>query len=1360
MGLFGIGLRGRPASFGGVSQQSVGTSDSSPDRNPSLSLSPSPAASSTSRTIGPSSRSTSGGVAGLPTIRVGGGSSSAPTIRTIGPEVLSPSIIRNLRMPPLVRFLPPLLKPPSKKFEQDTLKVSQFRVVNNRFEAVEKNGISVFRPEIISVMNFLPVDGKGRLGSGDIVESSEQLIKTQYQSLEIRANTIQKLVTDMRKQPLYRNQLDAVKNAFVAGLSSTKTSLKYFADLIEKINILKKSLDPKKIPVSHFNTTTYLPLSAFFESKMQYSRTKFANFSDSKIINQLIFDFRGMLEGYSVSLFDLIDQDRATDTSPITIDKTYTQTNGFSFSPSSVRSEVVSKKANKSDFFNQFLNSLPVNPDDRIKLLVHFLSKELRVSKQLGRAEVSRDLLSRYDQGDSGIPFDNITGDVGDNIFIEPKGINSLASLTHFKLDGNNIVLPFESVYVDSDDEKKVYVPGSTYFVDTILEVGPNGYNIQPYTTYANKFDEITSNAKTTIETLLELKKESALSPGKMYDIFLNSMAEATAGLSSISGINKSQAFGIAIFKLATTDAELKNLLFEYLLLLGLCSITSNNQKSIFIKLAVEMETIRAFQHVKVSSLDSPSLIGGQNELRPFLEDLANEIEEKVFSLILRNLSINPGLRDTIKYAPSIKPNIFSSVVSGPAFGLSSISAGSGLIDATRASDDDRLSNFIVAFRRGEIKDALLSSISATDTSSTNLLKEFVDIATKLDQLASISSNQVYILNDGTTRTRQNYFSISTLLLFIFETLSSLVSRYGFASFNKTVSFVEGTIIVNTRPTHIVKNAIKGIVDTKHIAVDKSLLRGLGEANSLSGLLAPTPPFSLSSFDRSKQSIRLPNVSEIPTSTSPSIVPAGFSPGNLTLSPRTTVAGLSRAALEAIKTIGETSFLSDRIKDELRMSEHRRTLTINKTKLVNEDKTIKNILHIFEVLNKQLSFSKEIVISSFSKASLDSFLKTSNLTVEDLKLVKNPSQVRTSAWVFDKYDDKLTEAGVDDETADADTGYLLTDRVPLVNLNAMFNMLKQPNFSQKSDADIKVKILTVGIPAGFSENLSDRVSRTAVSDTNFKDKQFDVVKILVYKRDARFDDIVFKPQEFIFDLSLFPIKKMLPASLQSPTVNYNSIIQRATFRDYESIVNKKEVTLMTLRADSKYEFLSDSQKTQMMKNHLESELWSLYLRLISGLDISEEIFTETAYSKVGLQDQKVFDLITSYLKTVKGKQIPNQNVSAILRNPNLDQETKDTLRLFSYGNILFQSEFVNRRVIEPKLFDRIFHVPINVDKFEIDVETTLSTDSGRRVFTKEQVQNMIFESNGRKFFYPRRRNDMVFEDYFVVIEANLRKGEV
>lgn len=1359
MALFGIGVRGRPANFGGISQQSVGTDASAPTRNTSLVLSPSPRESSSTRVVGPSSRSPS-----APRINLGGAGGSVSTIRTIDPGVLSPSIVGSLKMPPLIKFIPPLLKPISKKFEQDSLKVSQFKVVNGAFEPVEKNGISVFRPEIISVMNFLPVDGKGKLGRGDVVESSEQLIKAQYQALEIRATTMQKLLTDMRRQPLYRNQLDAIKNNFVSGLNTTKISLRYFSDLIEKIDIVKKSLDPKKIPNSRFNTTTYLPLSSFFEAKMQYPRSKFANFSDTKIINQLIFDFRGMLEGYSISLFDLVDQDRDTDTSPVVIDKTYTQTNGFTFTPASVRSDVAAKKANKSDFFNQFLNSLPANPDDRIKLLVHFLSKELRVSKQMGKADVARNLLSRYEQKNSGIPFDNIVGDVGDNIFIEPKGNNSLASLTFFKLDNDNIILPFESVYVDSD-EKKVYVPGSTYFVDTILEVNQNGFNTQPYVTYANKFNDTVSSVKTTVETLLDLKTESLLSPGKVYDTFLLSLAEATSGLSNISGVNKSQAFSVAIFKLATTNAVLKNLLFEYLLLLGLCSLTSNNQKNIFSKLASELVTIRSFQYAKVSNLDSPNLLGGPSELRPFLEDLAEEIEEKVFSLINKRLAAGTVTRDIARFTPSIRPTVLSSVVSGPAFGLSAIGAGSRLIDATRlpGSGDDGLSNFIIAFRRGEIKDMLLSSISATDTSSTNLFKEFIDIATRLDQVASVSSNQVYLLGDATTRTRQNYFSVSTLLLFMFEVLSSMSNKYGFATFNKTFSFAEGSLVVDTAGINSINNIIKDLVDTSLAATtDKNIFKGISDSNSLSSLLPPRAPFSLAGTDSLRQRTRLPNVSEVPASNSPSIVPTGFSPGSLVTArapTRSIVGSLSRAGLAAARDLGSVG-IHKTLRDGLRAIELKKSLTVNKTKLINEDKTIKNVLHIFDVFNKQLNFSKEMIINSFSKASLDSFLRASHLEISDLELVKNPSQIRTSAWIFDKYDEKLTEVGVSDETTDADTGYLLMDRVPPVNLNAMFAMLANPAYSQKTEADIKVKLLTVGIPAGFSKNLSDRVSRTAISDTNFRDKQFDVVKILVYKRDARYDDIVFKPQEFIFDLSLFPIKNMLPASLASSTVNYSNLIQRAVFRDYESLINKKEITLLSLRADSKYEFLSESQRAQMIRNHLESELWNLYLRLLSGIDMSEDVFTETTYAKTNLQDQQVFDLIVSYLKTVKGKQIPNQNISAILRNPDLDQETKDTLRLFSYGNIMFQSEFVNKRVLEPKLFDRVFNIPINVDKFEIDIETTLATESGKRTLAKNQVRDRIIESGGKSFFLPRQRNDIIFEDYFVVIEANLRKGEV
>jgi hypothetical protein len=43
-----------------------------------------------------------------------------------------------------------------------------------------------------------------------------------------------------------------------------------------------------------------------------------------------------------------------------------------------------------------------------------------------------------------------------------------------------------------------------------------------------------------------------------------------------------------------------------------------------------------------------------------------------------------------------------------------------------------------------------------------------------------------------------------------------------------------------------------------------------------------------------------------------------------------------------------------------------------------------------------------------------------------------------------------------------------------------------------------------------------------VNNSSFINKQFDVVAINVYKRSAEHDDVIFKPQKFIFDLSIFP----------------------------------------------------------------------------------------------------------------------------------------------------------------------------------------------------------------------------------------------
>lgn len=1328
---FGIGLRGKPASLGNVVVQSVTL--------------PQPA--SATSIMGPSGRVAS--------------TSSLPTIRNINPAVLAPSIIGNIKLPPLIRFIPPLIHRPKKKYEQDTLRVSQFRVANSTFEPVEKNGISVFRPEIISVMDFKPIDGNRSLGSGDLVESAEQLVKATYQATELRAVTLQKLMQDIRRRTEFRIPLDTIKKQYVNGLSSAKVALKYYGNLIDKIDDVKDSLDPKKIPTTAYNTATFLPLIDFYERKMQYPKSKYANFSDTKIINQLISDFRNILEGYSLSLLDLSDSDRPSDFSPIAIDKTYTQASGFTFGIASIRSTTSPQNAFKPAFFNPFLNSLPSNPDDRIKLLTHILSKELRVSKQLGRIELNRVLQTRYGQGDSGNPFDNIVGSVGDTIFEPPLGPNSLASLTSITLDANTTVLPFESVYVDSEDERRVYVPGSTYFVDTILDVTPNGFNTQPYIAFTNRFNDVTSNAKNAIESLLELNADSKLTPTAVYDAFLNSVAEASSGLGQFNGLNRGQAISAALFKLANSDTVLKNQLFEYLLLLGLSSVTNSDQKRVFERLAREVGNIRNFNYVRAATSDNPNLLGGPAALRPYLEGLANDIENQVFSLI-STIKFTPGDSGFIRSIPSLRSTDLTINLSTPVSTLSGGSIATGLLSTSRLVGAFRFNNFYMSFRRGEVRETLVNNATAVGSATTNFCKEFIDLAVKFDQLAALSANPVYLLNDNTGRTRFNFLSTSTQLLLIFEILSAFTNRYNFAEFNKGNSIVDGSITIDTALSGGVLKIIQDIVATK---ASFNLAAFLGPKVRTFTLDAqtsnkppPKSPFSLFNLDLSKESVRLPSVSGRTAQSNPSILPAVFNPtatinlganANIQSLVNTPTFGFGKVFQDLSLPLGpETTQLMN----------VRKTLVSNRSKLEDEDNIVKNILHIFSVLNRRLTTTKETVANTFTPTSLNNILTSAGITVGDLQIIRNPSQVRVSAWLLDKYDERTADINNSDETQDGNSGFLVTDRIPLTQMNAMFSMLNQPTFRYNNQADFKVKIMTVGVPAGFSQNLSDRVSRTAINETNFKDKQFDVIAVDVYKRDARYDDLVFKPQRYFFDLSLFPMRNFLPPEAASRTVNYAQVLRNSLLRDYQSLEDKRNVALRDIQLDQKYNFLSDVQKQQMVRNHVESQLLDLYIRLMTGLRMDEETFTNTLYDKLGLQDQSVLNLVIRFLKEVKGKDIPNAPVEQLLANPTLDQETKDTLRLLSYGNIVFQSNYVRRRVLDPKLFDRVFHLPVSIDSFPIDVEATTATESGRQTYMKNSVQEQIIRTNGEEYLRPRNRNDLVFEDYFVVIESNLRGG--
>lgn len=1332
MTLFGIGgRRGIPAPLGNPSQQSVGNS------------------STASTTAQPHS------ILGPSAITLAKNPATIVTTRTLPPSVTLPRITSPAaRLPPTVGFLPPLIIPPKKKYEVDTLRLSQFKFVDDKFQPVEKNGISVFRPEIVSVYDFQPVDGYSKLGDKNAAESAEQLIKAQYQASEIRGLTISKLIQDMRTRREYKVPLDNIKKEFVNKLASTRLALGYFSGIITKVEEVQRSIDPKKIPETSYDLSNFLSLRTFFERRMQYPRTRFAKFSDTKILNQLTSDLKNILETYSYSLLDIVDSDRNSDISPVRIDKTYTKSNGFTFSMDSIRS---SDRGNLLTFkpaeFTQILNSFPSTADDRIKLLSVLLSKELRVSRQLGNVQTARILREKYAQGSTSNPFDNICGVVGDTIFDVPSGPNSLASLTFGQTEIENIIiLPFESVYVDAENETKTYVPGSSYFGDNILNITPGGFNTEPFTSFASKYNDVFSDAKNTIETLLELSltDPSPLSPDFVLDKFLLSSVEATSGLASSAGMDRTQAITAALFKLANTDSVLKNMLFEYVLLLGLMANSSLDQKKIFDRLASEVVTIQNFTFSKISSTDNPNLRGGIGTLRPYVENLARQIEDKVFELVYPQIYRRLN-RNIARLVPTVGVDLTSTVESGPVRGLSA-SARRLIGTAARSVSVSSDGGYLLTFTNGEIKETLINTATATGPASTNLCKEFIDLCVKFDQLASVNGNPNYLITDATSRTRQNFWSVSTQMLIIFEILSSVSQKFTFSSFNRGTGLSNGTITVNTSLTNSINKIIRSVIPVVSADVAKTIYETNGTA------LGRLGTFSVRSRDTSRESTSRPGNAGIPSFGSVSIPNPSF---DLRIPALTSLftKGLDQKLNSPLYGFGKLDFdVSDLLANSPLILEYKKNLVALRKKLRDEDKIVMNVLHIFNVINKQLMSAKESVSRAFTAESLNTFLSATGLTIQDMELVKIPSQLRTSLWLYDLYDERLSDATSVVDTEESGLGFIITDRTPLSHLSGMFSMLNQPEYSRKGLAGKRIKLVTVGVPAGFSRNLSDRVKRENISETNFADKQFDVISVHVYKRDARFDDIVFKPQKFIFDLSLFPIKNFLPASAERARIDYVRLIREARFRDYESPSAKKEINLSKITTDEKYSFLSLEQKTQMIKNHLESQLFEIYIKLICGAKINEETFSNTDYQKLSSMDQVVSALILSFLKNVRGKTIPNQSFSSLLVNPNVDQETKDIIRLLSYGNLMFQGDFIKNRILNTKLFDRVFHIPVNMEKFEIDVEKTTETSSGRMAYNKNSFQNMIERREGKEFLVTKNQNQAMFEDIFIVLETNLRNG--
>lgn len=1212
----------------------------------------------------------------------------------------------NVSTSTVVQIRKPIVRRPQENivYGNDTLNVAEYQISNEEFDLIEKNGISNFRPEIISLTDYMPVfDSKG-IGSGEF-NTVGKYIDFQYQTLMLRRDTLVEMLAAIEEWS--PEDVDKTTKAmtieFRKTMDKTQRTLDFYKNYVGTVEKVKNLVDIKNAygnrQIGRDRFFYNSDFQGFFEKYLQYPKNQFNSFSNSKIYLQFINDLRSIIENYSYSLLNLTDFDRANDFNPIDIDNSYTLKDGFSFSIDTLRSPTAPKNFTQSSFFNAFLNSLPNNKDDRTKLLITVLSKELRISKNLADASIKKTLSDKFGNspgtgGDgTGNPFDNILGIAGDTIFDLPIGDNSLASLAYMGYDDNTAILPFENKYIDfNGSNKKSFVPGSNYFIDNILNVDVSNntvaFDTKPFLDYISMVSEYTSDATSAIRKLLELDSpKTVLDPETVFNKLLEVLKASTSSLAT-SRPEREQSFALALIKLANTDNFLKSCLFQFLCLAGVYSLSAKDDKTIFRQFANELQTTQGLSNI--TKITAASLLDNK-QLYPHLENLAQTIASRVISLVSKN-STDQQLNVSV---------------------IIQKTSGHGGKQTTKIEIKNKpedSNSFLVT--ASEITEILMGAINSQSIASTNILKSFLDLSNVLSNNA-MEKTQGYLLSDGSGRTRYNFISTSAQLLILFEIISSFSDSYSYSTLVKTNASQHIGVITKYEETKFIKDIIQKTLDASKNKIP-AVSAPISPAQAIANAVAKSLSVAMVNNNKAKHGGT-----------------AKRAEGQIT-------AGTERDFTETAKYIG----LNTNIK------------TI-KERIVQEDTIIINALALLDSITKIYSDAKNIVLNVFGQDSLSSFLSSNN--INDLLIVRNPAQIKLATNIAGYYQGRISN-GIPIETTVGNryNNIVIADFPRPEEMKAMYSMLAQPDFNEPN-AEERMKILSVGIPSSFIKQLADRIDGEQINRTTFTiNKQSDIVALNVYKRDNQYSDIVFKPKRYLFDLSLMKDDTAYKLAQPRHTDSFiNAVVPRVSLQDISNITNIKSVSLNNLTKDNSYtsRLSSDSIK-ELVLNHVQSDLLATYISFLSGMNLNEKTFTQTDIVRGQSINSEFTSIIKRYISDFFDESLSSSKTfDEILKDPSVDNQIKDIIRLATFGSLTFEPGVIYEKVIKPKLFDRVFHIPLTVEFFEIDEIETNSTQNGYNALKQDSIQEKLVKFGDRLFMKLNDEEQVVFSDFFVTVET-------
>jgi hypothetical protein len=481
-------------------------------------------------------------------------------------------------------------------------------------------------------------------------------------------------------------------------------------------------------------------------------------------------------------------------------------------------------------------------------------------------------------------------------------------------------------------------------------------------------------------------------------------------------------------------------------------------------------------------------------------------------------------------------------------------------------------------------------------------------------------------------------------------------------------------------------------------------------------------------------------------------------------------------------------------------------------------KVIMTHLNMFDALQNAIRNS----IITFQKSEN---IKTLNDTLkivqnnDNLTLLMNEPQINLVKNAVDdinsKFDARLrSNYKKETDRLDVAAAYLKDKKNDLVLFDDFLipSQMKQVLYEYFSSEKFSVnrgfnsRILSVGIPQGFAGFLKEKVALENVSKKTFSEKEADIVKVNVYKVDVRYQNLVFKPQSFLFEMSRFVSKDYSSYLPVKEGASEQEIAELLPIRDY-SLISDVQLPAVTYGKDSslfrsaEYDFLTSDQKNSILVNHVRSHMLELYIKLLSGFSVNElDFLVDETSSKVSSMSpiiiNKLIDTNTAK-QVVLPKAIGVQSVSiaskAVIPTTKVYtvERTEDWKRVVlplpkvvqnfeSQNNVIVAASKTrtlysdtldeSRRIMKPKVFDRIFNIFVDPDDFEIDQIETNRTESGRdmldSLFSSGKVISVLDQTILRSTeLTPMARmklidknpkeNDAVFEKYFITLETVL-----